>query len=90
MKIAILSHNLTSNAAMRGHRLGLVARHLVRPPGSRKAILLFLDRDQGLYPLAQLCISHASHSQKSFANWTLNQLDRGAENRLLVVLSRWH
>ena len=27
MKIAILSHNLTSNAAMRAHRLGLAARH---------------------------------------------------------------
>jgi glycosyltransferase involved in cell wall biosynthesis len=27
MKITILSHNLTSNAAMRAHRLGLAARH---------------------------------------------------------------
>src|SRR5258708_27795763 len=27
MRIAILSHNLTSNAAMRAHRLGLAARH---------------------------------------------------------------
>jgi glycosyltransferase involved in cell wall biosynthesis len=27
MKIAILSHNLTSNASMRAHRLGLAARH---------------------------------------------------------------
>ncbi len=27
MKLAILSHNLTSNAAMRAHRLGLAARH---------------------------------------------------------------
>jgi glycosyltransferase involved in cell wall biosynthesis len=27
MKVAILSHNLTSNAAMRAHRLGLAARH---------------------------------------------------------------
>jgi glycosyltransferase involved in cell wall biosynthesis len=27
MRVAILSHNLTSNAAMRAHRLGLAARH---------------------------------------------------------------
>jgi len=27
MKVTILSHNLTSNAAMRAHRLGLAARH---------------------------------------------------------------
>src|SRR5258708_4509706 len=27
MKITILSHNLTSNAVMRAHRLGLAARH---------------------------------------------------------------
>src|SRR5215472_3796382 len=27
MRITILSHNLTSNAAMRAHRLGLAARH---------------------------------------------------------------
>ena len=27
MKITILSHNLTSNAAMRAHRLGLAAQH---------------------------------------------------------------
>jgi glycosyltransferase involved in cell wall biosynthesis len=30
MKIAILSHNLTSNAAMRAHRLGLAARHFAQ------------------------------------------------------------
>jgi glycosyltransferase involved in cell wall biosynthesis len=55
MKVTILSHNLTSNAAMRAHRLGLAARHFAEVtllgPVKHRGAWIALPQESWIYPV---------------------------------------
>ena len=55
MRIAILSHNLTSNAAMRAHRLGLAARHFAEVrmfgPVKHRGVWAALPQEDWIQPI---------------------------------------